>query len=97
MVQARYEIYYDFYGMIQGDHLHSKLSGEEALENINRLPDEFELMLDDENAKASISTSVGGKKILSICTVDDQSVINERLANALKGLSLFAKKFEEEY
>jgi hypothetical protein len=51
-------------------------------------------MLDDENATVSISSTAKGESILFIRTTDSQSVIEERLTNALKGLSLFGKQQE---
>jgi hypothetical protein len=94
MQQVAYRIYYDFNAMLNADPLHTKLSEEEVAENIERLPIEFETMLDDENASASISKSAKGEKILFISTTDDQSTIDGRLVNALKGLSIFGQKLE---
>jgi len=94
MKKVGYKIFYDYEAMIQKPNLHNKLSNQEVEENINSLPTELETMFDDEKTTVSIGKSVKDENILFVDSELDEDAIDERVINALKGLSLFGKKLE---
>ncbi len=93
MTRLRYRIYYDFETMYRGDFLHEKLSDDDVVENIqNRLPFEFSVMLNDEDAKISVSPNDNGDYILSIETDIEEVEVLRHLKRAVSGLSLFGER-----
>ncbi len=95
-MHKQYRIFYDFNGMTRGAPLHTKLSTDQVITNILRLPIELRSMLGDENATTSISTlsSKKGEGLLTIQTKDTESDMVKMLEHALSGLSLFGQEKE---